>query len=92
MTDQTNKNHSDDPRASWCPVYDTQCPQGSEAASSCDERVNSDYDPMTNVRDASITFCAIQRAAEGYGVRETNSDKTRISKNINRSLDTGENS
>ena len=46
---------------------------------------------MNNLRDAAITVCAIQRAAEGYGIQEIGSDETRITKNINQSFDTGEN-
>jgi len=91
MTNLNNKKQSENPRAGWCPVYDTPCPQGSEAASSCEERVDGDYDPMNNLRDAAITVCAIQRAAEGYGIQEIGSDETQVTKKINQSFDTGEN-
>lgn len=79
-----------DSRHGWCPVYDTPCPQGNEAAEACNDRVDPEYDPMNNLRDAAITFCAIQRADEGYGVREPGSENDPITQNINQRFDSGE--
>ena len=78
-----------DPRHGWCPVYDSPCPQGDEAAQSCQDRFDENYDPMNNLRDAAITFCAIQRSNEGYGVQNKDQSTDSISRNINQSFDDG---
>lgn len=55
MMDERNK------REGYCPVYDIECPSGTEAAAACDFRFSSDYNPLTNFRDADIEHCAIFR-------------------------------
>jgi len=49
------------PRSGWCPVYDIPCPQGEDAAASCEQRFQSDYNPLTTYRDADIEHCALYR-------------------------------
>jgi len=53
-----NSHHS---RKGHCPVYDIECPSGSEAAESCEMRFQGDYNPLTSFRDAEIEHCAIYR-------------------------------
>lgn len=48
-------------REGYCPVYDIECPAGSEAAASCEMRFREDYNPLTSFRDADIEHCAIYR-------------------------------
>ena len=48
-------------RADYCPVYDIECPAGSEAAEACEIRFRGDYNPLTSFRDADIEHCAIYR-------------------------------
>lgn len=48
-------------RKGYCPVYDIACPSGPEAAESCDSRFDTDYNPLTNFRDADIENCALYR-------------------------------
>lgn len=75
-----------DPRAGWCPIYDMPCPQGEKSASLCAQRFDEDYNPMTNLRDAAMTFCAIQRQEEGFGVQSPDEAGNRIRNNINQSF------
>ncbi len=44
-----------------CPVYDIECPSGSEAVASCENRYAGDYNPVANFRDSDIEHCAIYR-------------------------------
>ena len=48
-------------RTGYCPVYDIECPGGSEAAADCEMRFEGDYNPLTSFRDADIEHCAIYR-------------------------------
>ncbi|MCF7807620.1 MAG: hypothetical protein K9M49_08540 [Candidatus Marinimicrobia bacterium] len=48
-------------RKGYCPVYDMACPSGPEAAESCENRFTSEYNPLTNFRDAEIEHCALYR-------------------------------
>ncbi|MEA3287841.1 MAG: hypothetical protein U9Q77_10780 [Candidatus Marinimicrobia bacterium] len=48
-------------RAGYCPVYDIECPGGSEAVAACELRFEGDYNPLTSFRDADIEHCAIYR-------------------------------
>ncbi len=48
-------------RKGFCPVYDIECPSGPEAASDCENRFKSDYNPLTSFRDSEIEHCAIYR-------------------------------
>ncbi|MCF7823997.1 MAG: hypothetical protein K9N35_07455 [Candidatus Marinimicrobia bacterium] len=48
-------------REGYCPVYDIKCPEGLDAAESCNDRMGTDYNPITNFRDADIEHCAIYR-------------------------------
>ncbi|NQV30169.1 MAG: hypothetical protein HQ508_04710 [Candidatus Marinimicrobia bacterium] len=50
-----------DNRVGFCPVYDIECPSGSNAAVSCEGRLLGDYNPLTNFRDSDIEHCAIYR-------------------------------
>ena len=54
-------NEKSEKREGYCPVYDIECPAGSEAAASCDMRFKDDYNPLTRFRDADIEHCAIYR-------------------------------
>ncbi len=52
----------------FCPVYDVECPSGSDAADSCENRFTGDYNPLQNFRDAEIEHCALYRAErQGLG-------------------------
>ena len=73
----TNKDQPRE-REGYCPVYDIECPAGSEAASACEMRFEADYNPLTNFRDADIEHCAIYRkeqAEQGAQQNPHSSDK-----------------
>ncbi len=54
-------SHESNQRKGFCPVYDIECPSGPEAASDCENRFMSDYNPLTSFRDSEIEHCAIYR-------------------------------
>ncbi len=92
MMKSHNLQSPEDSRSGWCPIYDTPCPKGAEAAAQCTARFDETYDPMTNLRDAALTFCAIQRTAEGFGVQTRNPVVEDAGRNINQSFEPGGNS
>ena len=57
-------------RKGFCPVYDIECPSGPEAASACENRFLSDYNPLTSFRDSEIEHCAIFRMEQKAGLIE----------------------
>ncbi len=44
-----------------CPMLDTECPQGTESALDCLQRVDGDFNPLHNFRDMAILHCAAER-------------------------------
>ena len=58
------QNKDSETRQGYCPVYDIECPAGSDAAASCDLRFEADYNPLTSFRDADIEHCAIYRSQQ----------------------------
>ncbi len=68
-------------RQDHCPVYDIECPAGSEAATSCEARFEGDYNPLTSFRDADIEHCAI------YRKEQDEAQNSEASKNLNSSED-----
>lgn len=74
-------------REGYCPVYDIECPSGSEAAASCENRFSGDYNPLTSFRDADIEHCALfrkEQADQGMTDQKTNST------DVNKSIKDGE--
>ena len=61
-------------RKGFCPVYDVECPSGAEAAESCENRFSSDYNPLTNLRDADIEHCALYRKEQQESDRHSDED------------------
>ncbi len=57
-------------RKGFCPVYDIECPSGSEAAADCENRFKSDYNPLTSFRDSEIEHCAIYRMEQKAELEE----------------------
>ena len=52
-------------KEAMCPLFpDVVCPQGAEAAESCNVRLHGDYDPMMDFKDYAFMNCAIRRARE----------------------------
>ncbi len=77
MTADKNSKKRDD----YCPVYDIECPSGSEAADSCKMRFETDYNPLTNFRDADIEHCAIYRKEQAALPSSNNSSIKHSSEN-----------
>lgn len=54
-----------DKKEAMCPLFeDVVCPQGKDAADSCQVRMDGDYDPMNDLRDYLFMNCAVRRARE----------------------------
>ncbi len=65
-----------DPRQNFCPVYDIECPSGPKAATDCENRFKSDYNPLTSFRDSEIEHCAIYRMEQKADLeRESGEDE-----------------
>lgn len=62
---KTEQNSKD--QKNYCPVYNIECPSGPDAAQSCEMRFETDYNPLTNFRDAEIEHCAIYRMEQSQG-------------------------
>jgi len=45
----------------YCPILEKPCPRGTEAAASCRERYEYDFNPLQNWRDMAILCCAGER-------------------------------
>ncbi|MCF6239029.1 MAG: hypothetical protein L3J79_09540 [Candidatus Marinimicrobia bacterium] len=65
-------------RQGYCPVYDIECPAGSEAVTACEMRFEADYNPLTSFRDADIEHCAIYRKEQ---LEQVETEKNNSSEN-----------
>ncbi len=74
-------------REGYCPVYDIECPSGTEAAASCENRFSADYNPLTSFRDSDIQHCAIYRKEQA---EQASSEANTISKDESKSNKDGE--
>ncbi len=71
-------------REGYCPVYDIECPSGSEAAQSCENRFSGDYNPLTSFRDADIEHCAIYRKEQEEQTQMDKDADTQINNELTR--------
>lgn len=53
-----------------CPVLEIECPQGEGASAECQQRFDSDFNPMNNWRDMAILQCAANRQEQYHRMNE----------------------
>ncbi|NQT63087.1 MAG: hypothetical protein HQ556_09045 [Candidatus Marinimicrobia bacterium] len=71
-------------RKGFCPVYDIECPSGPEAATDCEDRFKSDYNPLTSFRDSEIEHCAIFRMEQKAALAKESDEDDEDIKNLSK--------